>query len=154
MHVQPDVSFAEPADDPPEGVVIDVAECPRGHPVAEVVTPSPQRRVQPTQQVTERSVPCSTSQRSDLVDDRRERLLRRVGVDRCLAGPSSPGPALDAPPQEVEPLVDVADPRLGLRQAQAHRSKYRADLVPQRFGIVTGDAWRASIPGRALPTSW
>lgn len=30
--VQSDVSFAEPADDPPEGEVIDLAEGPRGHP--------------------------------------------------------------------------------------------------------------------------
>ena len=51
---------------------------------------------------------------------------------------ASLGVALDAPSQEVEALVDVADPRLRLRQAQAHRREYRCHLVPQRFGVVAG----------------
>jgi hypothetical protein len=63
---------------------------------------------------------------------------RRVGVDRLLAGPASPATALDAPSQEVEPLVDVADPRLGLRQAQAHRGQHRRHLIPERFGVAAG----------------
>jgi hypothetical protein len=45
VHVQPDVSIAQPAHDPPEGVVIEVAEGPRGHAVAEVVAPAPQCRL-------------------------------------------------------------------------------------------------------------
>ena len=115
MHVQPDVSLPEPADDPPEGEVIDVVEGPGRHAVTEVVAPAPQYRVQPAQQVFERSMLCSAGQQSGLPDDRSQRLLRRVGVDRLLAGPASPVAALDTPPQEVEALVDVADPRLLFR---------------------------------------
>jgi hypothetical protein len=40
----------------------------------------------------------------------------------------------------VEPLVDVADPRLLFRQAQAHRGEHRTDLIPERFGVVAGAA--------------
>src|SRR5665213_3422222 len=39
------VSFADPADDPPPGVCVDVTEGPFGHPVAKVVTPAPQHRI-------------------------------------------------------------------------------------------------------------
>jgi uncharacterized protein YbjT (DUF2867 family) len=39
---------------------------------------------------------CPASQGPHLVDDRRERLLRRVGVDRSLAGSASPVAALIA----------------------------------------------------------
>jgi hypothetical protein len=67
--VQPGVPFAEPARDPPEGVVIEVAEGPRGHTVAEIVAPAPQNRVEPAQQVCERSVFGSAGQRPDLADD-------------------------------------------------------------------------------------
>jgi hypothetical protein len=116
VHVQPDVSIAQPAHDPPEGVVIEVAEGARGHAVAEVVAPAPQHRVEPAQQVCERSVFRSAGQGPHLVDDRRERLLRRVGVDRGLPASASPGSALDVPAEEVEPLIDVADPALLDRQ--------------------------------------
>src|SRR5690606_35120976 len=43
VHVQPEVSFAEPPDHPPEGEVIEVAEGPRGHSVTEVCAPASQR---------------------------------------------------------------------------------------------------------------
>jgi hypothetical protein len=77
---------------------------------------SPAVPVEPAQQVCERSVFGSAGQRPDLVDDRRERLLRRVGVDSFLPASVSPGSALDAPAEEVEPLIDVADPALLDRQ--------------------------------------
>lgn len=41
-------------------------------------------------------------------------------------------------PKKSNPSFDVTDPRLGFRQAQAHRGKYRADLVAERFGVVAG----------------
>src|SRR5439155_2170003 len=65
-------------------------------------------------------------------------LLGWVGVDRSFAGPASPGSPLDAVSEEVEPLVDMADPRLLLRQAQADRSEHLASLIPQRFGVLAG----------------
>jgi hypothetical protein len=37
--------------------------------------------------------------------------------------------ALDAEAQEVEAIIDVADPRLLVRQAQAHRREHRRRLV-------------------------
>jgi len=52
-----------------------------------------------------------------LVYHREQRLLRWVGVDRSFAGSASPASALDAPAEEVESLIDVTDPCLGLRQA-------------------------------------
>jgi len=69
VHVYPDVSFAQPVDDPPQGEVVDLAERARGHAVAEVVAPAPQRRVQAAQQVSERSVLGSAGQRAHLVKD-------------------------------------------------------------------------------------
>ena len=64
-----EVSFAEPADDPPEGVMVDVTEAPFGHPVTEVVAPSPQHSVDAAQQVGESSVFVSGGERSDLGRD-------------------------------------------------------------------------------------
>ncbi len=60
-------------------------------------------------------------QRPYLGHHRSQRLLGWVGVDRLLAGPSPPVAALDAPAEEVEPLIDMADPRLLDRQAHANR---------------------------------
>ena len=54
--IQSDVPLAEPADDPPLGEMVDIAECPLRHAVTEVITPSSQLRVQPAQQVGERSM--------------------------------------------------------------------------------------------------
>src|SRR3954466_11917459 len=51
VHVQSKVSFAQPADDAPEGVVVDVAERARGRPVTEIGAPAPQHRIDPAQQV-------------------------------------------------------------------------------------------------------
>ena len=61
-----EVSFAEPADDPREGEVVDVVEGARGRAVTEVVVPAPQRQVQPAQQVCKRSTSCSASQQPHL----------------------------------------------------------------------------------------
>jgi hypothetical protein len=51
------VTFADPADDPPPGVCVDVTEGPFGHPVAKIVTPALQHRIHLAQQVSERSMP-------------------------------------------------------------------------------------------------
>ena len=66
MHAQPEVPFLQPADDPPEGEEVDVAEGAFAHPVTEVVAPSPQHRVQPAEQVCKRSMLRSASQRPHL----------------------------------------------------------------------------------------
>ena len=39
--------------------------------------------------------------------------------------------------QEVEALVDVGDPRLAVRQAQAHRGEHRCGLVTHGLGVGT-----------------
>src|ERR1700757_762428 len=135
---QPVVPFANPFSDPVPRVVLQVAERLRGHAVSEVVAPSLQHAVDREQQVGKRSMLLSAGERSDLVHRRGQSLLRWVGVDRSLAGPASSRSPLDAVSEEVETLVDVADPRLLLRQAQTHRSEHRAGLVPERFGVLAG----------------
>jgi hypothetical protein len=62
-------------------------------------------------------------------------------MDRCkrpVAGSAPLSATLDAPAQEVEPLVNVADSRLLFREAQAYRSEDAADLVAERFNVVAG----------------
>src|SRR5271154_480836 len=59
------VTFADPADDSPPGVCVDVTEGPFGHPVAKIVTPAPQHRIQLAQQVSKRSMPRSAGGRPD-----------------------------------------------------------------------------------------
>jgi len=54
--VEPRVPLAEPAHDPPEGEVIEIAERPEGHAVAEVGAPAPQHRVEPEEQGGERAM--------------------------------------------------------------------------------------------------
>lgn len=103
--------------------------------MAEVAAPAAQDAVELAQQLGERSMSLPASGPAHLVHDRRERLLGRVGVDRSLAGSPLPAATLDALPQEVEPLVDVADPALLDRQAQAYRREHCCELVPKRFGI-------------------
>jgi hypothetical protein len=46
--------------------------------------------------------------------------------------------ALDAPAEEADALVDVADARLGLRQAQAHGGQHHCDLARERLGVGAG----------------
>ncbi len=46
--------------------------------------------------------------------------------------------ALDTPPQEVQPLVDMGDQGLFLRQAQAHRGQDPDDLLAEGFGVAFG----------------
>ena len=58
-----------------------------------------------------------------------------------MQGPGRPAgslllAALDAPPEEFEPLLDVGQSRLVRRQSQSHRGQDPADLRPQRPGIV------------------
>ena len=43
--------------------------------------------------------------------------------------------ALDVPAEEVEPVVYVGQPGLGLRQAQTRRLQHRGHLAPQCFSI-------------------
>ena len=128
VQVQLRVSFAEPAEHSPEGEMIDMTEGPRGNPMPKIVAPSPQHRIQPTQQVSKRSMFRPASQRPQLADHGGQRLLGRVGVDRLLARSTTSVSALDVPAEEVEPLIDVHDPRLGHRQAQTHRREHRPCL--------------------------
>ncbi|WP_020496907.1 hypothetical protein [Sciscionella marina] len=44
---------------------------------------------------------------------------------------------LDAPTEEIEALVDMGNPRLGVRQAQTHRRQNRRHHIPHFFGVVT-----------------
>jgi hypothetical protein len=48
--------------------------------------------------------------------------------------------ALDVPAQEVEPVVDVGDQSLLLRQAQAHRCQDPDEFVAHPYGILAGAA--------------
>jgi hypothetical protein len=66
------MAFLQPADDPPEGEVIDIGEGPLGYPVLEVGAPAPDRRVEPTQEVRERAMSVPAGQQSDLRLDRSE----------------------------------------------------------------------------------
>ncbi len=44
----------------------------------------------------------------------------------------------DAPAEEVEPLVYVADPRLLRRRRRPIGARHRGDFHPKRFGVVAG----------------
>jgi hypothetical protein len=115
-HADAGVSFLEPADDPPEGEVVQIAEGAFRHAVAEVGAPTSDQRVEPAQQVGECAMRCPPSQLSHLVDDRSQGLLRRVGVDVAFPGlVTFLTAALDAPAEKVEPCVYVGQARLGLR---------------------------------------
>src|ERR1700733_8080153 len=131
VHVQTGVPSAEPSDNPLEAELLEIAECPGGHSVPEVVAPSPQHWVQPVQQVCKCSMHGVLRQQSHLCRHRGESLLRRVGVDRLLSGLAPSVPALDVPSEEVEPVVYVASPRLGLRETQADRCQDSTDLIAQ-----------------------
>jgi hypothetical protein len=50
------------SEHPPEGEVVQVVEGPRGHLLPTVIAPAPQHRVDPAQQVCERSMQCPASQ--------------------------------------------------------------------------------------------
>ena len=100
--------------------MVEIAEGAFRHTVAEVGAPTSDHRVEPAQQVGERAMRCPPGQPSHLVDDRSQRLLRRVGVDVAFPGlVTFLAATLDAPAEEVEPVVYVGQPGLGLRQAQA-----------------------------------
>jgi hypothetical protein len=64
-------------------------------------------------------VAACSGQRADLSLDGRQGLLGRPGVDRAPAWVAPYRLLLDAEAEEVKPLVDVADPGLGRRPAQA-----------------------------------
>src|SRR6266545_2098897 len=72
------------------------------------------------------SAPCAGSRGS---------LLRRVGVDVVVPGAAFPS-AADVPAEEVEALVDRADPRLLGRQAEPERREHLCDLAPERLRIA------------------
>jgi hypothetical protein len=70
------------------------------------------------------------------------------------------GLPLDTEPEEVDPLVKVADPGLGCRQAQAHRRQRGGCLVWERLGVRSGAADQhdpvvgvADQPNAGLPAS-
>ena len=116
-------------------VVAQVAEGRGGHPGPEVGAPAPQHRVEPEQQGSSGwFVSTCSAHVLTLAIDGPQGLLGRVGVDVVPVGASF-AVTLDAPPEEVEALVDVGDQGLLRRQAQTHRGQDRRDLLPQRLGV-------------------
>ena len=88
-----------------------------------------------------------------LADDLAEDMLAEAEAIKAQAAqrapesqPGSPKPLASgcsifvkmAEPEEVEPLVDMADPALLDRQAQAHWCEHAAELRPERFGVRSG----------------
>ena len=72
--------------------------------------------------------------RLDLADHGHTALRARIGVDvEPVGAPLTV--TLDAPPEEIEALVDVGDQGLLRRQAQAYRGQDPRDLLPQGFGV-------------------
>src|SRR5699024_8115817 len=135
-HVQLGVSLLQPADNPPEGEAVDIAEEVFDDAVLEVGAPSSQRRGKAAEQVGECSMGCPAGQRPHLVPDGSQRLPCRVGVDRGLPAMTSDPAALDAPPEEIEPGIYVRDRRLLDRQAQPYRCEHCGDFVPDAFAIL------------------
>ena len=115
----------------------EVAEGRLGHPVPEVGGPAPQHRIELAQQDRERLVVSRRVIARTLALTSRQAPSSTARCRRRACRASLPVP-LDAEPEEVEALVDVADPRLRLRQAQAHRRQYRRDLFSQGFGVRLG----------------
>lgn len=78
-------------------------------------------------------------QESDLYLDRSQRSLRRIVLDHsfrptaCLAGP-----ALDAPTEEIEPIIDMGQVGLVFRETQARRRQHCGHLTEQRFNLGAG----------------
>src|SRR6266545_3052166 len=98
-------------------IVAQVGKGHRGHAGSEVGAPAAYRVVEPADQVIQRLVHLDLpAQRLHLAHHRFQRLLRRVGVDVVPVG-ALLTVTLDAPPEEVHPLVDVGDQGLRLRQA-------------------------------------
>ncbi len=102
--------------------------------------PAPQHRGEPVAQDRERLVRRSFRHRPRLGLDRGERLLEGVGVDEGLVGASLPV-RLDAEPEKVEPLVDVADPCL---PAASSPRSVTLRVHPAPSPLPTGGRGRAS----------
>src|SRR5674476_1646703 len=85
LHPDARVLGADPADDPPPGVVVEQAEDALRHPVPEIVRPSPQSPVETGDQLSHTLVPgrpvCLVTH---LVLDRLNSFLGRSGVDTLL----------------------------------------------------------------------
>jgi len=73
--IQPDVAFANPTDDPPKDIVVEIVEGLCGHAVAEIVAPAPQYRIKPAQQLGESSVTLAAGKPAYLVNNRIERVF-------------------------------------------------------------------------------
>ena len=62
--------------------------------------------------------------------------------------------ALDAPPEEVQAIVDMGDQGLFLRQAKAHRGQDPGYLFPQlngvRLGAMHGQAPVVRVPDQPV----
>jgi hypothetical protein len=108
---------AKPAGHPLPGIAAQVVEGSLGYAVPEVGGPAPQHQVELGAQGRKGLVRGLSGQRSHLCLDRGQGLLGRVGVDVAL-GRASLWVPLDAEPEEVEALVDVAGPCLGGGQVQ------------------------------------
>src|SRR5665647_3440497 len=111
---------AEPADHPMPKKSTQVTEGRLGDPMAEVVGPPSQYRVEPVDEGGERLVRRPLRRSLNLGLHWGQCGLGGIGVHVVLRRASLLVP-LDTESEEVEALVDVDDPRLLLRQAQAHR---------------------------------
>src|SRR5262249_40532829 len=103
--------------------------------VTKVAGPASQHRVELVEQAAERPVQRSLSQRPDRALDVRQSGLAGVGVNQTLARASLLVP-LDAEAEKVEALVNVSDPRLGLREPQPNGTQHPCHLVAQGYGVV------------------
>jgi len=97
------VFASQPVNHPLPGVVAQVLERPRRLSRAEVGAPAAQDRVEPVEQLVERLVGAAFGDLLDLVQDRPQ---GRSAWEQEDAGAASTSQvALDAPPEEAEPLV-------------------------------------------------
>src|SRR5919201_781880 len=150
---------ANPQTPPPPQEGGQIIEGRLGHPVPEVVGPPPHYRPQPIEQGGERTVGSLPGGFPHLRLYRSERGLGREGVHSQPICSSLQGPP-NAEPQKVEAPVNVDDPRLLGRQAQAHREECRRGLLLHLLGLLPGTSYQndkvvrvadESVGGESLP---
>src|ERR1700712_1351018 len=104
----------------------------------EVGAPTTQYRSESTEQLIQWLVdPDLSTDRLHLGRHRPQGLFGRIGVDESPGG-SPFAVAVDPPPEEIQPVIDVGDQRLGHGQAQAHRGQDSSDALLEGFGVGLG----------------
>src|SRR5215831_3128129 len=105
---QPRVLLAQPADHSPPQVVAEIRVAALARVVTVVAGPTPEDWVERVDQLIQREVQrAATGQRLDAVHDLAQRSLAWERVGDALVG--SPGPPLDAEPEQVKAVVYVGD---------------------------------------------